>query len=117
MPKVIDPATGWVQNCNDVPWTLPMALDPKAFAPGFAAPSGITPRAQRSLSGTPTMTFADLKAGKLSTHVETSDQFLDDLLAAARARGTPRANDAADVLARWGGCRRRRCGPCGATAS
>ena len=47
------------------------------------------------------MTFADLKAGKLSTHVETADQFLDDLVAAARSLGTSRAKQAADVLAAW----------------
>ena len=47
------------------------------------------------------MTFADVKAGKLSTHVETADQFADDLIAAARQVGTSRAKQAADVLAAW----------------
>src|SRR5205823_2551777 len=86
VPKVIDPPSGFVQNCNDMPWTstFPMRLDPSKFAPGFAAPSGLTPRAQRSirlLSQPGKMTFADVKAGKLSTHVETADQFVDDLIA------------------------------------
>jgi len=106
VPKVIDPPTGWVQNCNDMPWTstYPMSLDPSKFAPTFAAPSGITVRSQRSiriLSQAGKMTFADLKAGKLSTHVETSDQFVDDLVATARKVGTARAKQAADILEKW----------------
>jgi len=108
IPKVIDPPTGWVQNSNDMPWTsvYPMMLDSTTFAPGFAAPQGITQRAQRGiriLSGFTgkKMTFADVKAGKLSTHLETADQFVDDLVALARTRGTERAKRAADVLAKW----------------
>jgi acyl-homoserine-lactone acylase len=108
VPKVIDPPTGWVQNSNDMPWTsvYPMLLDSTKFAPGFAAPMGITQRAQRgirilsSFTGKK-MTFAEVKAGKLSTRVETADQFVDDLVATARRSGTERAKRAADVLERW----------------
>lgn len=108
IPKVIDPPTGWIQNSNDMPWTsvYPMMLQPTSFAAGFAAPQGITQRAQRGiriLSGFTgkKMTFADLKAGKLSTRLETADQFVDDLVKTARATGTERAKRAADVLAQW----------------
>ena len=110
IPKVIDPPTGWAQNSNDMPWTSVYphlaALDPQNFAPGFAAPTGITQRAQRgtrylsSFTGRK-MTFADLKAGKLSTHMETADDFADDLVSLARQQGTSRAKRAADVLAHW----------------
>ncbi|MEO8681703.1 MAG: penicillin acylase family protein [Vicinamibacterales bacterium] len=107
IPKVLDPPTGWLQNSNDMPWTsaYPMLLDPAKFAPGFAAPMGITQRAQRGiriLSTAPQkMTFADIKAGKLSTRVETADQFVDDLVATARTLGTERAKRAAEVLEKW----------------
>lgn len=107
IPKVADPSTGWVQNSNDMPWTsvYPMALDPKKFAAGFAAPQGITQRAQRGiriLSTAPSkMTFENVKAWKLSTRVETADQFVDDIVATANARGTPLAKRAAAVLAGW----------------
>ena len=107
IPKVADPSTGWVQNSNDMPWTsvYPMALDPKKFAAGFAAPQGITQRAQRGiriLSTAPEkMTFENVKEWKLSTRVETADQFVDDIVAAAKARGTPLAKRAAAVLAGW----------------
>ena len=106
LPKVIDPAAGWVQNSNDTPWTsaYPMLLDSSKFPAYLAPPTGITTRAQRgirTLSPSKKMTFEDVKAGKLSTHVETADQFAGDLIAAARQLGTGRAKQAAEVLAKW----------------
>ena len=97
IPKVIDPPQGWIQNSNDMPWTstYPMTLDPKKFAAGFAAPQGITQRAQRGtriLSTAPEkITFENVKSWKLSTRVETADQFVDEIVATAKARGTARA--------------------------
>jgi acyl-homoserine-lactone acylase len=90
-----------------MPWTstYPMTLDPRKFAAGFAAPQGITQRAQRGiriLSTAPEkITFEQVKEWKLSTRVETADQFVDDIAATAKARGTPLAKRAADVLAKW----------------
>ena len=107
VPKVADPSTGWVQNSNDMPWTsvYPMVLDSTKFAPGFAAPQGITQRAQRGiriLSNLPEkISFEDIKKGKLDTHVETADQFVDEIVATAKARGTAGAKRAAEVLATW----------------
>jgi acyl-homoserine-lactone acylase len=107
IPKVIDPPTGWVQNSNDMPWTsvYPRMLDAKNFAAGFAAPQGITQRAQRGTrilsSKTGKISFEDVKAGKLDTHVETADQFVDEIVSTARSSGTERARKAADVLAAW----------------
>lgn len=106
LPKVIDPPTGWVQNSNDVPWTsaYPMLLDAAKFPAYIAAPTGLTTRAQRgirTLAPERKMSFDDVKAGKLSTHVETADHFADELIAAARTLGTDRAKRAAEVLAQW----------------
>lgn len=107
MPKVFDPPQGWVQNSNDMPWTstYPMTLDPAKFPAGYAAPQGITQRAQRGiriLSTAPEkMTFEDVKTGKLSTRVETADQFVDDIVATAKAQGSARAKKAAEVLEKW----------------
>ena len=107
IPKVIDPPTGWVQNSNDMPWTsvYPMMFDSTKYAAGFAAAQGITQRAQRGtriLSTAPAkMTFEDIKKWKLSTHVETADQFVDEIVSTAKAMGTDRAKRAADVLAKW----------------
>ena len=107
VPKVLDPPTGWVQNSNDMPWTsvYPRVLDSTKFAAGFAAPQGITQRAQRGiriLSTAPEkMTFEDIKKGKLDTHVETADQFVDEIVTTARSMGSERAKKAADLLASW----------------
>ena len=107
IPKVIDPPTGWVQNSNDMPWTsvYPLMFDSTKFAGGFAAPQGITQRAQRGtriLNSAPAkMTFEDIKKWKLSTHVETADQFVDEIVSTATAIGTDRAKRAAEVLATW----------------
>ncbi len=106
LPKVIDPPSGWVQNSNDTPWTstYPMLLDSSKFPSYISPPTGITTRAQRGiriLSGAKKMTFEDVKAGKLSTHVETADQFVDDLIAAARRLGSDHGKQAAAVLAQW----------------
>ena len=106
LPKVIDPPNGFVQNCNDPPWTsaYPMQLDPAKFAPYLAPASGISVRAQRSirlLTQPGKITFADLKADKLSTRVELADHFVDDLVAQARKLGSARAKQAADILEHW----------------
>jgi acyl-homoserine-lactone acylase len=107
LPRVFDPPGGWVQNSNDMPWTstYPMILDHTKFPVGYAAPQGVTQRAQRGIrilsTAPPRMTFEDVKAGKLSTRVETADQFVDEIVSTAQARGTPLAKRAADVLAKW----------------
>ena len=106
LPKVIDPPGGWVQNCNDSPWTCthPMVLDPAEWTPHIAPEPRHTPRAQRSirlLSQSGKIGLADLKAMKLSTRVELADHFVDDLVAAARQSGGERAHRAAGVLQRW----------------
>ena len=106
LPKVLDPPSGFVQNCNDPPWTsaFPMLLDPAKFPSYMAPPSGITSRSQRSiriLSRPEKFTFEAWKAAKLSTRVETADQFVDDLVAHTRKLGSDRARRAADILAAW----------------
>jgi acyl-homoserine-lactone acylase len=106
LPKVIDPPNGWVQNSNDTPWTstYPALLDSAKFPGYIASPTGITTRAQRGiriLSEAKKMTFEDVKAGKLSTRVETADQFVDDLVAAANRSESQPAKEAAAILAQW----------------
>jgi acyl-homoserine-lactone acylase len=106
LPQVIDPPTGWVQNCNDSPWTstYPMTIEPAKFAPYIAPVPSLTQRAQRSirlLSAPGKITLADLKAMKLSTRSEIADRFVDDLVAAARRQGTAKAKEAAEILATW----------------
>ena len=106
LPKVIDPPGGWVQNCNDSPWTCthPMVLGPEEWTPQIAPQPRHTPRAVRSirlLSQPGRISLADLKAMKLSTRVELADHFVDDLVSAARQLGGERAQRAAGVLQHW----------------
>jgi len=106
LPQVIDPPNGWLQNCNDSPWTstFPMALDPSKFKPYIAPPPSLTQRAQRSirlLSESGKISLSDLKAMKLSTRSEIADHFVDDLVAAARKIGGAKAKEAAEILAKW----------------
>jgi acyl-homoserine-lactone acylase len=106
LPRVVDPPGGYVQNCNDPPWstTYPRQLDPAKFASYTAPPSGLDIRAQRSirlLSRPQKFTFDDIKAAKLSTRSELADHFVDDLVAAARSMGSERAKRAAGILAEW----------------
>jgi acyl-homoserine-lactone acylase len=105
LPRVLDPATGWLQNANDPPWTstVPAALDPADYPPHLA-PQFMHFRAQRSarmLAEDSSITFEELLAYKHSTRMELADRLLDDLVPAARARGTRAAIRAADVLAAW----------------
>jgi acyl-homoserine-lactone acylase len=105
LPVVVDPATGWLQNANDPPWTttVPLALDPSKY-PSYMAPRGMAFRPQRSaklLAADGPLTFDQLLERKHSTRMELADRLLDDLLPAARERGNESAKRAADVLAAW----------------
>ena len=75
-------------------FTSGCTLEAKNFAAGFAAPQGITQRAQRGtriLSTAPEkISFEFIKANKLSTRVETADDFVDEIVSTARAHGTAR---------------------------
>ena len=107
MPRVIDPATGWLQNANDPPWlsTFPPALDPEDYPPYFA-PREVPLRPQQSIellleSGA--LTLEEMAALKHSTEVEMAERVLPDLLAAVEAgEETPElVRRAAAVLAAW----------------
>jgi acyl-homoserine-lactone acylase len=107
LPQVQNPSTGWVQNCNDSPWTstYPIQMDMSGKYPAYTAslPS-LGPRSMRSirlLSESGKITLDDLAAMKLSTRGEYADHFVDDLVAAAQKLGSPKAKQAADILAKW----------------
>jgi acyl-homoserine-lactone acylase len=105
LPKVENPASGWLQNANDPPWTstFPMELDPEDFPP-YMAPVRMTFRPQRSarmLAEDESITFEELEAYKLSTRIEMADRLLDDLFAAVDAHGGDAAKEAKEVLMNW----------------
>jgi acyl-homoserine-lactone acylase len=106
LPRVADPATGWLQNANDPPWTttFPSPLRPEDFAPYMAPRTPLAFRPQRSarmLAEDTAITFEELVTYKHSTHVESADHILEDLVLAARTHGSDRARRAAQVLEAW----------------
>ncbi|NHF61229.1 acylase [Flavobacteriaceae bacterium TP-CH-4] len=105
LPKVKNPATGWLQNANDPPWTstIPMSLNPDDY-PAYMAPRYMSFRPQRSarmLLEDESITFDELVDYKLSTRLEVADRILDDLFAAVDASDSQKAKEAKVVLETW----------------
>jgi acyl-homoserine-lactone acylase len=105
LPRIVDPAGGYVQNSNSPPWfaTRPSPLDPARY-PAYLAPRWVGFREQRALqmlAADRSITFAELVAMHHDSHMLLADRILDDLIPAARASGRPLALEAAGVLERW----------------
>ena len=105
LPKVKNPANGWLQNANDPPWTstIPITLNPDDY-PGYMSPRSMSFRPQRSarmLLEDESITFDELIDYKLSTRLELADRILDDLFVAIDASGSKKAKEAKIVLENW----------------
>ncbi|MBD2448914.1 acylase [Nostoc sp. FACHB-152] len=106
LPKVIDPASGWLQNANDPPWTttFPTAIKAENY-PAYMAPRGpMDFRAQSSakmLAEDESISFEEMIIYKHSTQMELADRILDDLIGAAQKSQDELAHRAADVLVVW----------------
>jgi acyl-homoserine-lactone acylase len=106
LPKVIDPASGWLQNANDPPWTttFPSGIKAENY-PAYMAPSWpMEFRAQRSarmLAEDESISFDEMIAYKHSTQMELAERILDDLIEVAQQQGDSTARRAAEVLAAW----------------
>lgn len=105
LPKLLDPATGWLQNANDPPWTVtwPLAFKPDSF-PSYVAPQEMSFRPQRSALlqlADSSVTFDELVEYKHSTRMALADRILPELLAAAVMSGDAGTKRAAPVLENW----------------
>ena len=105
LPRIVDPASGFVQNSNSPPWfaTRPTPLDTARF-PSYLAPRWVGFREQRALhllARDSSISFEELLAMRHDNRMLLADRVLDDLIPAARASGRPAAVQAADVLERW----------------
>ena len=106
LPKVFNPASGFVQNANDAPWTstYPPVLRPENF-PAYMSPRetmALRPQhAVNMIKDDAAITYEELVAYKLNTGMEAADRFLDDLLAAVQQHPEPTADKAAAVLKTW----------------
>ena len=105
LPKTINPASGFVQNSNDPPWTstFPRTINPNSY-PAWIAPVEMTLRPQQGatyLLSKNKLTVADILAGKQSTKMFLAGRVLPDLIAAAKKSSDPVAKNAASVLEKW----------------
>jgi acyl-homoserine-lactone acylase len=105
LPRIQDPASGFVQNSNSPPWfaTRPTPLDTARF-PAYMAPRWVGFREQRALqmlAADSSISFEELIGMHHDNRMLLADRVLDELIPAARASGRPLALEAADVLERW----------------
>jgi acyl-homoserine-lactone acylase len=106
LPKVINPAGGFVQNTNDPPWlaSWPRELDPKVF-PAYTAPLGpMSLRAQNSvkmLAEHERIDFDQLVSLKRTAQALAADRTLPQLYAAAEGSTDPDIVAALEVLKGW----------------
>jgi acyl-homoserine-lactone acylase len=106
LPRVTNPATGFLQNSNDPPWfpTWPTPIRADDYPPYLARQTPLSMRAQNSLSmmtGNEGLTLETLIELKLSTRALLAERTLPGLLAAARAESDPALQPAVELLAAW----------------
>ncbi|MGW6442763.1 penicillin acylase family protein [Lentzea sp. NPDC055074] len=105
MPRVINPASGWVQNCNETPWfytdpPLPASDWPAAIAPSVDQVDDLRPVTSRTwLKAQRKISPERLLGLKFSKRALLADIVLDELLAAAAAEAD--LQDAVEVLTGW----------------
>jgi acyl-homoserine lactone acylase PvdQ len=112
LPQVLNPASGWIQNCNSTPFLStegPGNPDPDDF-PGYMVVEGDSPRARearRILSGREAWTFEAWTDSSYSTHVGLAEEEIPEIVRsweALRDRDPERAEairPAVDLLADW----------------
>lgn len=105
LPRIKNPATGWLHNANDPPWTstMPRLLDARDYPPYFSH-QGMAFRPQRAvrmLMQDDSISFDELLAIKHDTRMELADRLLDDLAAAVGDHGSELAREAVLVLNEW----------------
>jgi acyl-homoserine-lactone acylase len=108
LPKIIDPAGGWVENSNSVPWYMAEpSLDPARYSPSMAPRHGLLDdllreqRGQWLLKHHAPMSLEQLVTDKHSTRSELAERILEDLLLAVDRYGDQSARKAAAVLRAW----------------
>ncbi|CAN5700053.1 acylase [soil metagenome] len=105
LPRIVDPATGFLQNANSPPWfaTMPSPLKPSDF-PAYFAPDYLLMREKQSLElmlGAEQITLEQLAEMRHSTRVLLADRVLDQLVSTALDGGSVTAREAATVLQEW----------------
>jgi acyl-homoserine-lactone acylase len=102
LPQVLNPKSGYVQNCNSTPFLTTAAADnpDRGKFPAYMAPEPDTPRSQRSraiLEGAQRFSFADWTRLGLDTKIGIAAARLPEML---KLRGG-KVDELLDVLERW----------------
>lgn len=106
LPRVTNPAAGFVQNTNDPPWfpSWPTPIKASDY-PTYLAPQGPeSMRAQNALkmiAENEKITFEQFRELKQSTRSLLADRTLPDLIAAAKADPDPDMQAAVKLLSEW----------------
>jgi acyl-homoserine lactone acylase PvdQ len=106
LPRVTNPAGGFIQNSNDPPWfpswpTPIKASDYPAYIAGQGPESMRAQMALKMIAENEKISFDKFKELKLSTHSLMADRTLPDLLAAAKADADPETQAAVKLLTEW----------------
>lgn len=84
LPQVLNPSSGWIQNCNSTPFLTSSADNPdRSKYPVYMAPDPDSPRAQRSrriLSSKEKFTFEEWTRASLDTHVHLAETMVPELV-------------------------------------
>ncbi len=106
IPQLHNPASGFIQNANDSPWTntYPFELNAGHYSPRIAPPAKPSYRAQRALSmllADTEISFEELSVIRADTQVESAMRFLDDLLLLAKQSSDEAFQPVVAVLEKW----------------
>jgi acyl-homoserine-lactone acylase len=104
LPELLNPATGWMQNCNTSPFLLTSSGNPDSTKfPRYMVQEGDNWRgvtSRRILAATPKFSWDDWVRAAFDTHVAAADSLLPALLADSTHAGDS-ARAALRVLSRW----------------
>jgi acyl-homoserine lactone acylase PvdQ len=104
LPQVLNPESGWVQNCNSTPFLTSAEADSprRDRYPLYMAPEPDTPRSQRSraiLGGTEKFSFEEWARLGLDTKIGIAAARIAELSAALKQVDAARAAKLADLVA------------------
>ncbi|MCG8330707.1 MAG: penicillin acylase family protein [Chitinophagales bacterium] len=108
LPKIKNPASGFVANSNNGPWssTYPFVKEPKDYSPYIANKTGenFDLRSTKSIKmilSKPKLSFDDVTKMQSSTHSELADRTLDELIDYAEKSNDTLLNQTALVFKKW----------------
>lgn len=103
--QVINPSTGWIQNCNSTPFTVSGSASPlKSKYPSYMAPDGENFRdknAVRLFSGRSKLDVNELIKIGYDTHLAAFDVLIPRLVQAYVLNPRPEVKELVDSLSAW----------------